>query len=127
MRALAASCAALLCACAPNIPSGALPVPDGEIAVVETTTGNRRVDVDMINLPAAHRYDPRMSTFMLWIVPPGGDALPVGELRYDPSEGIARAQAITPYDDFRVIVTAETGADATTPSGVVILTEDVRT
>ena len=98
-------------------------IPDGTLAVEETSAGNRRVEIEMVRLPAPEEYDARASTFAVWIER-DGVALHAGDLEYDYGRAIARGSVVTPYDDFRVFVTADR-EDAEEPGEDVVFEQEV--
>jgi hypothetical protein len=111
----------VLAACTPS----AYTIPDGQISVIDTPAGNQRVAIEMMNVPAPQLYHRRDSRYVVWIVPPSGVAVRAGELEHDPERRFAHGEVITPpYDDFRVIVSAEPeGAEE--PGADVVVDQEV--
>lgn len=107
----------LLSACA------TMGIPDGTIAVEDTEAGNRRVEIEMVRLPAPEDYDAHADRFAVWIVH-DGIALRAGDLEYDYGTARATGSVVTPYDDFRVVVTADR-EDADEPGEHVIVEQEI--
>ncbi len=100
--------------------------PDGQIAVVRTPEGNRQVEVRLDDLPAPHVYDRDASSFVVWIVPFRGVPVRAGELRYDAKTHYGSANVVTPYDRFRILVTAEPpNRDLDEPGSNVIVNQEI--
>lgn len=110
MRASILLVALWLAACGspPGTRAWLLSPPASEVRVVETPRGNHEVRISLTRLPAPQRYDAASSTFVVWIVPPEGAPIPVGEVDYDRRSGDGFASLLTPpYERFHVMVTAE--------------------
>lgn len=86
---------------------------------------NRQVMVSVSHLVPPERLGSDLSTYNVWIVPPGGRPVPAGTLDYDRGSRSGRLVTITPFDEFRVLVTAETGMPMGYPSQVVVISQDV--
>jgi len=97
---------------------------DARIDVVPTG-GNRQVIVSVQHLVPPERLGPDFSTYNVWIVPPGGRPVPAGQLNYDRGSRSGRLTTITPFDEFRVLVTAEAGMPRGYPSQAVVISQDV--
>lgn len=122
--------ATLLAGCAGPPRSTIEPPPapraDAQIDVVATRSGEQRVRVDVERLPPPERLGLDLSTYAVWIVPPGARPIAAGQLRYDRERGRGDAVVLTPYDDFRLLVTAEPGPELDDPSPVVVVDRVVR-
>lgn len=97
---------------------------DARIDVVPTGA-NRQVSVSVQHLMPPERLGRDFSDYAVWIVPPGGSPIPVGRLDYDAGRRRGRLTAITPYENFRVLVTAEPGIPMGVPSRTVVIAQDV--
>jgi len=63
----------------------------------------------------------------VWLQPAGRSPVLLGRLNYDPNNQSGKLDAVTPYQTFRLYVTAEPATNEQQPSGVVVLEEDVVT
>lgn len=98
---------------------------DARIEVSTIGGGNRRVRVAVQNLVPPGRLGEDLTTYSVWIVPPGGDPQPAGRLDYDAGSRRGDLTTVTPYEDFRVLVSAEPPVPAGYPSGAVVIEEYV--
>jgi hypothetical protein len=97
---------------------------DARIDVVPSG-GNRQVIVSVQHLVPPERLGSDFSTYNVWIVPPGGRPVPAGRLDYDPGSRSGQLLTVTPFEEFRVLVTAETGMPMGYPSRAVVISQDV--
>lgn len=104
---------------------GAALSADARIDVVPVSAGNRQVRVLVQHLLPPERLDEDFTTYSVWIVPPGGNPIPVGTLDYDRGSRQGQLVTVTPFDEFRVLVTAEPGLTGGYPSGVVVVEQEV--
>lgn len=86
---------------------------------------NRQVLVSVQHLLPPERLGSEFSTYNVWIVPPGGRPVPAGRLDYDRGRRSGQLVTITPFEEFRVLVTAETGMPMSYPSQAVVISQDV--
>ncbi len=98
---------------------------DGSITVEEIEGGNRLVTVHLQHLPPPDRLGEGLSTYVVWIVPEGGEPTKAGKLAYDAEVREGRVMATTPEGAFTLKVTAEESADVATPSEVVVAQQQV--
>jgi hypothetical protein len=98
-------------------------IPDGTLAIEETAAGNRRIEIEMVRMPAPEQYQPGATTFAVWIVR-DDVALRAGELEYDYGSAVARGSVVTHYDDFRVVVTADR-EDSEEPGDEVVFQREI--
>lgn len=92
---------------------------------VERTGANRQVSVSVQHLMPPERLGRDFSDYAVWIVPPGGTPIPAGRLDYDEGRRRGRLTTITPYENFRVLITAEPGIPMGVPSRAVVIAQDV--
>lgn len=97
---------------------------DARIDVAEVGA-NRQVMVSVEHLLPPERLGTDFTSYAVWIVPPGGAPVPAGRLDYDRGSRRGRLTTITPYEDFRVLVTAEPAVPTGAPSRAVVLSQDV--
>ncbi|HEY8429257.1 MAG TPA: anti-sigma factor [Sandaracinaceae bacterium] len=98
---------------------------DARIDVVPVSAGNRQVRVHVEHLLPPERLHEDFSTYSVWIVPPGGRPIPVGTLDYDRSSRRGQLVTVTPFERFRVLVTAEPNTRTGFPTGAVVIDQDV--
>jgi hypothetical protein len=98
---------------------------DARIDVTAVRGGNRQVRVAVQHLPPPDRLGSGLSTYGVWIVPPGGTPVPAGRLDYDPGSRRGQLTTVTPYEDFRIIVSAEPSMPAGYPSHAIVVSQDV--
>lgn len=118
---------ATACGSTPGTRARLISPPDGQVRVIETPSGNQRVDVTLRRVPAPQRYDPASSVFVVWIIPPDGPAIRAGELAHDPRSGEGVGSVYTPrYDRFQVLVTAEpANMETMEPGPGVVMAEEI--
>lgn len=89
---------------------------DGTITVEELEGGNVLVNVAFENLPPPDRLGQGLTTYIVWFKPEGAAASMAGALAYDADNRTGSMQATSPHAKLEVIVTAEKGTNATSPS-----------
>lgn len=99
---------------------------DARIDVNRVYGNNRRIDLAVNHLLPPERLGEEFSSYAVWIVPPGGNPVPAGKLDYDAGARRGRLTTVTPYEDFRVIITAEPGIPSAYPTGAVVVEQDVQ-
>jgi hypothetical protein len=92
----------------------------GQVQVKEDKNANNKVTVTVDHMPVPQNIDPALSTYVVWAQPTGRPPQPLGSLNVG-SERRGKLDAVTPFDVFDVIVTAEASAAPTAPSDHVIL------
>lgn len=125
--ALSMSCAMTKNAVDPGIPlQGSTTTPAGEGSVAATTNqdGNTALSVKVKHLAPASRIDENAQVYVVWVEPPNGMPQNVGALSLnDDREGTLNT--LTPFKQFRVIITPEASATVQEPSGNEIFTGNV--
>lgn len=101
----------------------ASPLAAGATATVKLgrdRNGNTTVDIRVKHLAHPTQLTPAYMEYVVWIEPNGRPAENRGLLRVN-AHLRARFQTLTPYRDFRILITAENNAQAAQPSGEVVL------
>lgn len=108
-------------------PGPAAPSVAGTLSVEEADQANNEAELRLQYLPLPQNLGAGLSTYVAWVQPKGTDRyVKVGSIDVDKKrEG--RIQFTTPYDNFRVIVTAEKSATTQQPGEPVIVTQEVVT
>jgi hypothetical protein len=95
-----------------------LPEASGAVKV-ERRGGTTEVEVELESMKPASLFGGDYNTYVLWVVPPQGQAENLGEINLDGDRG--RIRASTTATSFAVVVTAEPHYLVRTPSVFVVL------
>jgi hypothetical protein len=95
-----------------------LPEASGS-ALVERKGGTTEIEVDVNSMKPAALFGGDYNTYVLWVVPPDGAAINIGEVTLNGSRG--KASASTPESEFAILVTAEPHYLVSAPSAFVLL------
>ncbi len=107
------------------IPGERSPAAKGTVKVDRSPNDNSKIEVEVKHLPPPQNLDPSLSTFVVWVEPTNGrPATNLGQLQID-SDRNGKIEAVTPFEQFRVWVTAEANPTPQRPSSYVILRTDV--
>ena len=98
---------------------------DGLLQLEAIEGGNRMLTLVLDHLPPPARIAEGMTTYAVWVVPANGTATKAGNLEYDEDARQGRLMATTPHTRFTLKVTAESAADAVTPSDVLVADREV--
>jgi hypothetical protein len=102
-------------------PSRETPASQGSVSAAVDANGNTALRVVVDHLPPPERLSSDLRTFVVWIRPARGDEyLNAGQLTID-DERSGELEAITPYPDVDVLVTAESSGSPPYPSHFKIL------
>lgn len=111
-------------ACATTVPMQPTtlnPGSHGKVSARETANGNTRVTVEVAYLPPPERLAPELNTYVVWLRPAGSERyLNAGQVKID-DDRRGSITTTTPYEDFFVVVTAESVATVAEPSAYVML------
>jgi hypothetical protein len=88
-------------------------------ASVERRGGTTNIKVELDSMKPASLFGGDYSTYVLWVVPPGGRAENRGEITIE--DGQASIQTSTPAPTFALLVTAEPHYLVDTPSAFIVL------
>ncbi len=98
---------------------------DGTTTVEEHEGGNVLVNVSFENLPPPDRLGQGLTTYIVWFKPEGAGPAMAGALAYDADNRTGSMQATSPHAKLEVIVSAEKGANAASPSEYVVAKRQV--
>jgi hypothetical protein len=98
---------------------------DGLLQIEEIEGGNRMLTLVLDHLPPPARLGEGLTVYAVWVVPANGSPTKVGTLEYDQDARQGRLMATTPHARFTLKVTAESDANAVTPSDVVVADREV--
>jgi hypothetical protein len=98
---------------------------DGEVEVERLEGGNKMVRVNVKHLPPPDRVAEGSSAYVVWFVAEDEPPMKVGTLAFNEDERSGALQATSPHETFRVLVTAEESAGATSPSNNKVLDQEV--
>lgn len=101
------------------------PGAEGRIQVERIEGGNHLVTVSLSHVTPPERLSPNLNAFVLWFRDARGQNQMASVMQYDPNSRSARATATTPNTKFIVLVTAESRANASSPSENVIFRQQV--
>jgi hypothetical protein len=108
----------------PMVAGHETPAAHGTIMVKDTDNNNAKLDIKVQSLAEPTALTPPKNAYVVWIQPQGEQPQNQGELKVnDKQEG--ELHTVTPYQRFKVFITAEQNAQAKTPSGPQVLTADV--
>ena len=91
-----------------------IPSADGKVKVKAQKDGNTRVKVEVAHLAPPASVFEKAETYVVWLKPETGPAQNVGVLKIDKNLK-GELETRTAFKDFRVMVTAESSANVTTP------------
>ncbi|MGF1467023.1 MAG: hypothetical protein ACFCGT_12900 [Sandaracinaceae bacterium] len=104
------------------------PGAEGTIQVSSVSGTGRNVVVDFAYLTPPDRLGPGRTTYVMWFRS-GEQTINAGELQYNANDGRrpARGSATSPFPNFEVLVTAETGPEVGSPSEHIVIRQAVDT
>ncbi|MCG8554506.1 MAG: hypothetical protein MJD61_04345, partial [Proteobacteria bacterium] len=88
----------------------------GVLEVEELDGGNVFVHLDLDYLPPPSRLDEAGKLYVVWFLADGKEPFRAGQMAYDPTAQGGRMSATFPARKFEVLITAERGPDAASPS-----------
>jgi hypothetical protein len=100
------------------------PAPQGKVEVASGGHGNRDLKVEAKNLLPPDTAFPGMSTYVVWLKPEEGQPLNIGVLTPDKKLN-AELKTKTPFTTFKIMVTAENGAQPLQPGINKVLSADI--
>lgn len=105
---------------------GTVLLPNGKgQATVESRQGSTRIDSKFENLKSPERFGREYLTYVLWAISPEGASRNLGELVSDTSNHAA-LRTSTDLQAFGLLVTAEPYSTVRSPSGVVVMENQIR-
>jgi hypothetical protein len=94
--------------------------------VVGKSEGTQQIQLDARHLSPPDRLGEGLAHYAAWVIPGGSPPILAGVLRYDAGARTGRLRATTPYESFDLIVTAEPSPICPSPTGPVVLQQEVR-
>lgn len=101
-------------------PGEQTPAAMGRIEVRETKDQNNALKVAVDHLPIPSDLDPGLQTYVLWAVPEGRPAVPLGQMQLDKDRS-AELKTTIPFKTADLLVTAESTPVPQKPSQHVVL------
>lgn len=100
---------------------------DATISVSADDAGNRNLSMAVEHLPPPNTLDSKGKHYVVWVIPQRGEAKLLGIMEFDREdrEGILKAK--TPFKDFQVLMTMETGPRPNEPSDTEIFRQRIST
>jgi hypothetical protein len=92
-----------------------LPGATGKVKVIGPDEGNLRLTVEVEHLAQPQQVFDGATTYVVWVVPQGGDPQNVGGLNVG-EDLKAKLETRTPFRTFEVVVTAESSPNVVSPS-----------
>jgi hypothetical protein len=83
------------------------------------------ITVHMAQLHPVERIDPSAKSYMVWLDGGQGAPLRAGKLKYNPEQRTGELKTRSPFLKFVVKITAEASDNPSTPSDVVVATQDI--
>ncbi len=109
-------------------PTPAAPSVAGTLTVKQQNQANYKADLRLQYLPLPQNLGPGLSTYVAWVKPAGSDRyIRVGTIGINQGNREGEIKFTTPYQSFRVIVTAEKTPNVQQPGEPVIVTQQVVT
>lgn len=105
-------------------PSAIVPAADATAKVGTDDNGNTSVELKVEHLAKPENLTPPATAYVVWFEPSGQAAQNQGVLRVD-QDLKAEFRGITPYRTFSVLITAEGDPRAMSPSGAVIVRQEI--
>jgi hypothetical protein len=93
----------------------AVPAAQGKVEVATGEKGNRDIKVEAKHLAQPETAFPGTSTYVVWLKPTDGKPLNIGVLKPD-KDLKATLETSTAFTAFEIMVTAENGAQPTSPT-----------
>ena len=101
-----------------------VPAAEGKVQVATDEKGNRDLKVEVKHIAPADSVFSGTNKYVVWIKPNDGPAQNIGVLSPDKDLN-AKLETTTPFTAFEVMVTAESSAQPTHPSGNEVMTANV--
>lgn len=121
----------LLISCAQIEPfqsSSVVPGAEGKVKVKQDANKNYEVNVHVDDLAEIEQLDNTKQTYVVWMETKQGNTINLGQLKS--SRGLisgqrkASLETVSPYEPFRVFITAEHGLNPKVPGRQVVLTTE---
>ena len=110
----------------PLTAAAVVPSAQGEVETGRDDNGNTTVELKVEHLAPPENLTPPRTAYIVWFQERGGSNPTIqGQLRPD-KKLKAKFRTVTPMKNFDVIVTAESDANATSPSGTEVLRASVQ-
>ncbi len=100
------------------------PAASAKMKVTTTQDRSQKVSLKAEHLPHPSSLGANLSTYVVWVDPPDRAPIPVSDMRLSKKQD-GKVEFVTPYRDFKVIITAESTPSPARPSGVVVLQGNV--
>jgi hypothetical protein len=101
------------------------PAGEGMVSAIKSEDGNTALRVKVKHLAEARRIDDDANVYVVWVEPPDGTPQNVGVLSLN-NDKEGTLNTLTPYRNFRVIITPEASGQVSEPSGDELFTSTVR-
>ncbi len=123
--ALALSLGLSGCATTSQIPSSTIvPAASGFTKVSKDDNGNTKIEFKVQHLAPPHNLQPPRSIYVVWVQTSDNKSYNLGQLKVDKNLN-GTLNALTPFDNFRLVVSAEDFPAVSLPSQQVVLTTEL--
>ena len=103
-----------------------MPSVHGEVEIEKIDKEQRLVTMQLDELPPPSQIEAGLTHYAVWFVVVGEDPQFQGTLEYDETSRIGRASVPTSLREFEMRVTAEGSATPTTPSYLLVASQQIR-
>lgn len=97
----------------------------GTLQIEEIEGGNSLLTLKLRHLPAPQRIGNGLQSYVAWVLPPQGEPVNAGALAFDEASREGSVMATTALDQFVLQVTAESDAQPTSPSSIIIAEQHI--
>jgi len=104
--------------------SAEIPAAMGDIKIAKDDNGNTLVHLEVEHFAPPQRLQPPRAVYVVWIETSNGTMYNIGQLTIDKNLD-GEIKTVTPYEVFRIVITAEDYSTVTSPSQQVVLTSKV--
>lgn len=108
-------------------PTDLTPSSTGTVEIEDADENeNYKVDLEVDHMAPPKNLGPSLSTYIVWLDPAeSAQTIKIGQLKIGEESRKADMEFTTPYDDFELMVTAETNRSVGSPSDKVVLRQRV--
>ena len=105
--------------------ASAVPAASGSAKVGTDNNGNTTLAIQVNNLAPPGNLTPPATAYVVWIQPAGEPAQNAGIMKVEGDKLKGTFSTTTPFKNFELLITAEGDPRASTPSGMVVMRQQV--
>ena len=103
-----------------------VPAALGEITLSKDNNGNSVIAIEVNHLAPPENLTPRKAVYVVWVQAPQGQTVNLGQMTVG-SNRVGKFRGVTPFQQFRILVTAENVPTTPVPGKQEILMTDLLT